>query len=508
MNINFLNTTSKGSSTIILNGNTTQNVDGNYWFNYLEIDNANGVTMNGNMTVDQDLSGTGNYVATGSYNLTFTGNNMTVASFSAGTSTVNLWGNVQKINGYTFYNVNHKNEQTQLQADVTVNHTLSFATGNIICGSHNLTIGSSGTISDAGISTGYIVTDGGGALVMNATSGSMLYPIGHSATEYNPLTLTAASGTVSCQVSVADGLTDQSGATVTSHAVNATWTITPASPGAVSISTQWTNGSSGATLSIDPPQELTGFDESNVYLCYRTSANSIWTYTSGPHSSTLSGTDPLAVSSYSNVTLNAGSTYYVSAVDNNNTISPLPVKLISFDAKLLMEDVLLQWATSSEINNDYFEIQRSTNGINWQPVGRVAGNGTSQELHNYSFNDALNGQVLSGIIYYRLRQVDFNGTESISPIRNIRLSSKSSASPSEINIYPNPADAEVNIDFGNADANSTLIISYTSGTQVYMESIGSGQLHTTVNTSLLQPGMYVVQLVAKDHVTTAIMIKK
>lgn len=508
MNINSLNTTSKGSSTVILNGNVLQNVVGSYHFNNLEIDNSSGVDMNGNITVDQDLTGTGNFVA-GTYTLTFKGSNMTVASFTAGTSTVNLWGSVQNINGYTFNNVNQKNTQTQLQGNVTVNGTLSFNTGNILCGSYNLTIGSSGSISSAGISTGYIITDAGGALVMNAGTGGTLYPVGHSATEYNPVTLTSASGAVSCQVSVADGLTDQFGSAVTSHAVNATWAITPVSAGSVSISTQWTNGSSAGALSIDPQQELTGFDESNVYLCYRTATTGSWTYTSGPHSSTSSGTDPLTISSYSNVSLNTGSTYYVSAVDYYTSISPLPVKLTAFDAIPENQTVLLQWTTSSEINNDYFEILRSANGINWQSVTRVAGNGTTQQLHNYSFNDQLNGQALAGAIYYRLKQVDFNGAESLSPIRSIKLSAINSSAPAEaINIYPNPADNEVNIDFSGADDNSELRIINAAGVLQYAERINRNEMHTRINTGLLNPGMYVVQIVNKDNIVTGILIRK
>ncbi|MEH0157243.1 hypothetical protein V6R21_24230 [Limibacter armeniacum] len=86
-------------------------------------------------------------------------------------------------------------------------------------------------------------------------------------------------------------------------------------------------------------------------------------------------------------------------------VEVLPIKLIFFSAKKQSESVILTWATASEKNNDYFEIQRSTDGKTYETIGKINGNGTTQSRVNYKYTD--NPPV--GILYYRLKQIDYNG---------------------------------------------------------------------------------------------------
>ncbi len=85
--------------------------------------------------------------------------------------------------------------------------------------------------------------------------------------------------------------------------------------------------------------------------------------------------------------------------------TPLPVELLYFTA-VSSEDVTLSWSTSTEINNDYFLIERSEDGSNFYEIGRINGNGNSSEVLEYSFIDRF---VYSSIEYYRIKQVDFDG---------------------------------------------------------------------------------------------------
>ncbi|UOQ52418.1 T9SS type A sorting domain-containing protein [Hymenobacter cellulosivorans] len=93
---------------------------------------------------------------------------------------------------------------------------------------------------------------------------------------------------------------------------------------------------------------------------------------------------------------------------------PLPVELTSFSAARQAGAVLLKWATASEKNNDRFEVQRSADGQQYATISTVQGAGTTSQGTSYATRDT---EPLSGVSYYRLRQVDRDGTSSFSPVR-------------------------------------------------------------------------------------------
>jgi photosystem II stability/assembly factor-like uncharacterized protein len=99
----------------------------------------------------------------------------------------------------------------------------------------------------------------------------------------------------------------------------------------------------------------------------------------------------------------------------------LPVGLLNFELIKKGEDALLSWQTSNEINNDYFEVLRSSDRLNFKVLGRVKGKGNSQIKQHYVFTDASIEKALSetGILYYRLNQVDFDGKSTLLPTRSI-----------------------------------------------------------------------------------------
>lgn len=92
----------------------------------------------------------------------------------------------------------------------------------------------------------------------------------------------------------------------------------------------------------------------------------------------------------------------------------LPISLVSFTSSCYNNETLIKWVTSSEINNDYFTIERSEDGSNWQEIGSVIGAGNSNSIQNYSFQIP---EYLNSKAYYRLIQTDFNGNfEYFNPI--------------------------------------------------------------------------------------------
>lgn len=120
----------------------------------------------------------------------------------------------------------------------------------------------------------------------------------------------------------------------------------------------------------------------------------------------------------------------------------LPVELTHFSAAPDRTDVLLRWRTASEDENDYFQIQHSTDGQRFASIGKVAGHGTSDTPHDYAFRHTA---PAPGTNYYRLRQVDFDGTEHFSPVRTVRFSDANA-----LQLFPNPARDQLHLRFEKA----------------------------------------------------------
>ena len=111
----------------------------------------------------------------------------------------------------------------------------------------------------------------------------------------------------------------------------------------------------------------------------------------------------------------------------------LPIELLSFDATLRSNVVDLIWSTASEINNDYFTLERSVNAIEFESIARIKGMGNSNVINNYSFTDY---EPYYGINYYRLRQTDYDGKNTVSNIISVNL--KPISLPLSFVVYPNP----------------------------------------------------------------------
>ena len=95
----------------------------------------------------------------------------------------------------------------------------------------------------------------------------------------------------------------------------------------------------------------------------------------------------------------------------------LPVDLIDFSASYSEGIVKLNWQTASELNNDYFSVERSADGKSWEAIGNVKGFGNSSIKHEYEFIDETTIDISDSHVYYRLKQVDYNGAfEYFGPI--------------------------------------------------------------------------------------------
>jgi hypothetical protein len=112
-------------------------------------------------------------------------------------------------------------------------------------------------------------------------------------------------------------------------------------------------------------------------------------------------------------------------------ISVLPVELVLFTAVPdKNQGVVLRWATASEKNNEGFTVERSADGRNFRALATLPGGGSVQRYSEYRYIDE---QPLPGVSYYRLRQRDFDGTTSYSPVQSVKLNS---ASTKSLEVYP------------------------------------------------------------------------
>ena len=114
------------------------------------------------------------------------------------------------------------------------------------------------------------------------------------------------------------------------------------------------------------------------------------------------------------------STWTVSTINK-----PLPVTLTDFTARLEESSVRLHWITASEINSDYFGIERSTDGQTYQPLGRRPAAANSQTEQHYQYVDEGVANRLAGTVYYRLHMVDFDGSSEYSPLVAVSLEGES-----------------------------------------------------------------------------------
>lgn len=124
--------------------------------------------------------------------------------------------------------------------------------------------------------------------------------------------------------------------------------------------------------------------------------------------------------------------------------SPLPVELMYFKGKHVDDGNLLEWATATEIDNDYFELERSLDGVNFETVATIDGNGNSSSVITYEHIDEDFDNVVN---YYRLKNVDFDGSSETSPIVIIDNNVDGLDESMILLLYPNPsAQGLINLD--------------------------------------------------------------
>jgi Secretion system C-terminal sorting domain len=185
----------------------------------------------------------------------------------------------------------------------------------------------------------------------------------------------------------------------------------------------------------------------------------------------------------------------------------LPVKLTSFDSKLVSSKVVLDWACSEQINFSHFIVERSINGKDFNQVTMIFGNENPSE-YKYSYSEAVNANA-AGLIYYRLKMVDIDGSAKYSAIRIIKLNNQKN-SQIAISTYPNPVTSEIRITIPANWQNKKVTYDMISLNGVVVKHVVNGNASQTesVQVNDLKPGTYVVRLNAGSESATQMIVKK
>jgi hypothetical protein len=194
------------------------------------------------------------------------------------------------------------------------------------------------------------------------------------------------------------------------------------------------------------------------------------------------------------------------AIDHLYTVSwtlnhapPLPVTWTSFKAAAGAAGVTLTWTTATEVNNDRFEVERSTNGLDWQVIGKVQGHGTSNTPQQYYFYDASGTPAHTPTLYYRLKQADIKGFYEYSSVQAVRTQPLAT----RVRLLGNPVAEQLHFELsGLLTTPLTLEVYNLEGSNVLALPVTIDQQSREINVPVahLVPGVYIYSLLLDTEV--------
>lgn len=366
----------------------------------------------------------------------------------------------------SFYTIELDNDNgASLVSGLSIDNQLILTDGKLSLGNYNLTIADGATITGES-STAYISTASSdtGMLTRYLDTTQLEFPIGFDGASYVPVYIKCDScdGSQTFSARVHDKAytnpSDTTSPQLTSHVVTNTWVISSTSQKDIDLTVQW-----------NPSDE--SLSQSTVNMGQWVGGSSTSWDQGTP------GTRPLGTPrTFTRQGINAVNGTLCFGIGEAG--SPLPVDLVAFTASWIKpgEMAKLEWSTASEQDNSHFEIERSYNGLDFEMIGTVAGNGNSISMNNYVFEDAK--VECSGTVYYRLRQVDYNGDSEYSPTKS--LDCERGTMDFQIEAYPNPNNGAFTV---NVPENGMITLFSIDGKRAEQFTVQKGlnQIHTHRN---------------------------
>lgn len=500
-------------NTIDYNSASAQNVTSGIYYHLIVSNNSTKTLYLGNVDVNGNLtiSGSAALSSASTYDITIAGdwNNLSGAAdpFIEGTRTVTFDGtNAQGVSsnsGETFYNLIINNTGSGIIMNNLINTTtnLTLTNGALNLNSYPLTVQNANTAAVTR-TNGYVVSETNSAVNtsvftwnMGTTTGSFIFPFGATDGSYIPVTFNKTTAT-SANVSIstrATATTDNqplagasNGGAIaavtclhdlldndisTSSVIDRWWDIYPSAAVIADV-----------TFSYCGAENTTSDPTSEIAVQHWT--GSIWNNGKGGGNGTYSITGTNGVTSGVGSVTATGLTEFSPYVLVLKSNPLLPVELLSFTAEKINNAVKLEWETASELNNDYFTIERSINMQDWNIIGKVKGSGTVNSITGYKFFDE---DPSEGINYYKLKQTDYDGA-----YEELGVIAVDFLKDDDVLIIPNSDNTGIVILLNNSDREMQADIYDLSGRLVECRKIKSGT--TSVEINIDRKGVYFIHL--------------
>lgn len=202
------------------------------------------------------------------------------------------------------------------------------------------------------------------------------------------------------------------------------------------------------------------------------------------------------------VTSSAVTSFSPFTLASYSSANPLPVEILSFTATPENNNVLLKWQTANEINNDYFTIERSYDGIDFNKIGIVDGAGNSFSVLSYELTDNNLSTLNFSTWYYRLKQTDFDGSYTYSNIVAVSFTNEPST---KFKLFPNPTNIDnINISLNTTAATEVMIVIHdVLGKELYSKVfIYDSNTLRLPSDFYLPAGLYSITASTKNEVIT------
>ncbi|HXH18778.1 MAG TPA: hypothetical protein VNJ07_06805, partial [Chitinophagales bacterium] len=456
---------------------------------------AGGITVNGNLTISAGtLDGS-------SYGITLAGNWVNSAAFTASTGTVTFSGSSdQQItsNGSSFYNLTISNTATQvsLNDNLIVSNLLTLNDGVITTGSYRVIVLSTASTSMAGYSSASFIYGNLRRYITNNTD-TYAFPVGNGTGASNYYRADVINNNLTGITYIDSKFKPLTGHSDSEMSVWDNWehgslvynTINTAGVWELEPNTAPTGGSYSIKLYTANMSGLTDNNFGPLKRPVGSTSGADWTTGGG----TLNNDDSpgRTVSSGYMQRNNLTSFSEFGGGSGSGQGAGLPIELVNFSATVINGNVLLEWKTATETNNDFFTVERSRDGLFFEEMEIFEAAGNSSVANNYTMIDR---KPLIGTSYYRLKQTDFDGTYSYSEI----ISVENTSGELRFVTYPNPVSGRV-VMFSTSSAGMCSSKCFVRLTDPGGKDIISGGMELPPHRSLqlpdyIQPGLYFISL--------------
>jgi len=464
--------------------------------------NAGSRTIDGNINMTNGTFNVGsgsNVILKGNFTKTagtFTGGTGSIGRFIfRGTSLQFIDGDFDTTNN-DFTNLEIDNPSgLQLRDTVDVATTLFLTSGNIFSGQDSLLrLVSNTTVVSPATGSPLSFVDGPMDWTLTGLVTSRIFPVGKNE-NYRPLQLANRSATRTWTVEYFDTIATVEIPVLNILPVLPTRTVSQleywkvnsnsASPTTARVNLSWGASSVVSTLPADYGK-LVVLDYNNTTDVWDSRGGGGHTFDVPSQTGNFLSTNPISF------------TEKIITLGSSDNINPLPVTFLYFAGQTNGIQHTLSWATVTETNNDYFQLERSIDGRFFQSIARIEGVGNSTKENRYSYVDNV---APSGRVYYRLKQVDFDGQSEYAR-EIVTLMKEESSRPLDFVLYPNPTrNGEVRMYISEFQAEMVMMAVYDlTGKLLQQENLWIDEqgISQPFNCNY-EPGIYLVSIIVNDQ---------